>query len=74
MQYQYQMRPNLYMANALNAFNSNQIGGGSGSSSKYNKMNVNVIVINIALVYGIASLYYILMTSNRVNISFDNKI
>ena len=43
---------------------SNQIGGGGSSgSSIYKKMNINVIVINIALEYGIASLYYIIMTA-----------
>ena len=59
MQYQYQMKPNLYTLNTFNSSNSlNQIGSG-----KYSKINVYVIILNIALVYGIASLYYILMTA-----------
>ena len=62
MQYQYQMKPNLYTLNTFNSSNSlhslNQIGSG-----KYSKMNVYVILLNIALAYGIASLYYIIMTA-----------
>ena len=61
MQYQYQMRPNLYVANALNAFNNSKLQ--TGGNSIYKKINLYVLVVNIAIVYGIASFYYILMTA-----------